>query len=263
MYYIRLLSLFLRVSVQEEMAYRANFFISILQSLLDLGTGVLALVVLFSQVNTIHGWSFAATLALLGTYLIISALRAIVIGPGFEALVGLDGEIWTGRFDYTLLRPVSVQFLASFRRWRILPSIDLLSGVGVLVIAITQLHQQLTVAHIITFLVALCAGIGLLYAILLIFASCVFWSPGFLFTWVFDGLFQMARYPLGLYPGWVRLILTWLIPLGVMTTVPAEALTGDISPFTLAGTVIVAIALVVGASLLFHTGLRRYASASS
>lgn len=263
MYYLHLLSLFLRVSVQEEIAYRANFFISILQTLIDSGTGVLAIVVLFSQVNAIHGWTFAATLALLGTYLILSALRAVVIGPGFEALVGLDGEIWTGRFDYTLLRPVSVQFLASFRRWRILPALDLFSGIGVLAIAVTQLHQQLTIPHMLTFLIALCAGIMLLYAILLIFASCVFWSPGFLFTWVFDGLFQMARYPLGLYPGWVRLILTWLIPLSVMTTVPAQALTGDLSPFTLAGTVIVAIGLVVGASLFFHMGLRRYSSASS
>src|ERR1017187_2376754 len=109
-YYVRLLALFLRVSIQEEMAYRANFFISLLQSLLDLSVGVLGIVVLFSQINNIHGWNFAATLALLSTYLMISAIRAIVIGPSFEALVGLDGEIWTGRFDFTLLRPVPVQF---------------------------------------------------------------------------------------------------------------------------------------------------------
>ena len=263
MYYIRMLALFLRVSVQEEMAYRANFFISLLQSLLDLSVGVLSIVVLFSQVNTIHGWNFAATLALSGTYLMISAIRAIVIGPSFESLVGLDGEIWTGRFDFTLLRPVPVQFLASFRRWRVLPTIDLFLGIGVLVVATTKLSQTLTIVHVLTFLIALLAGILILYAILLCFASCVFWSPGILFTWVFDGIFQMARYPLGLYPGWARLILTWIIPVGVMTTVPAQALTGNISAITLAGTVAIAIVLVIGASCLFQTGLRRYSSASS
>ncbi len=263
MYYIRVLAMFLRVSVQEEMAYRANFFISLLQSLLDLSVGVLSIVVLFSQVTTIHGWNFAATLTLLGTYLIISAIRAIVIGPSFESLAGLDGDIWTGRFDFMLLRPIPVQFLASFRRWRVLPTIDLMLGIAVVAIATTQLAQLLTPLHILTFLIALLAGMLILYAILLFFASCVFWSPGFLFTWVFDGLFQMARYPLGLYPGWARLILTWLIPIGVMTTVPAQALTGDIPYMTLAGTVVVAIVLVIGASVLFQTGLRRYASASS
>ncbi len=263
MYYIRILALFLRVSVQEEMAYRANFFISLLQSLLDLSVGVLSIVILFSQINTIHGWNFAATLALLGTYLMISAIRAIVIGPSFKLLAGLDGDIWTGRFDFMLLRPLPVQFLASFRRWRVLPTIDLFLGIGVVVIATTKLAQVLTPLHVLTFLISLLAGMLILYAILLFFASCVFWSPGFLFTWVFDGIFQMARYPLGLYPGWARLILTWIIPVGVMTTVPAQALTGDISFITLAGTVTIAIVLVIGASVLFQTGLRRYSSASS
>jgi ABC-type uncharacterized transport system permease subunit len=43
------------------------------------------------------------------------------------------------------------------------------------------------------------------YAILLALIGLVFWSPGFPFTWVFNGVFQMARYPAGLYPagrGW-------------------------------------------------------------
>ena len=56
-----------------------------------------------------------------------------------------------------------------------------------------------------------------------------------LFTWVFDGLFQMARYPVGMYPGWLRLVLTWIVPVGVITTVPAQALTGALSPPALAG----------------------------
>ena len=50
-----------------------------------------------------------------------------------------------------------------------------------------------------------------------------------LFTWVFDGIFQMARYPVGMYPGWLRLVLTWIVPVGVITTVPAQALTGSLS----------------------------------
>jgi len=56
-----------------------------------------------------------------------------------------------------------------------------------------------------------------------------------LFTWVFDGIFQMVRYPVGLYPGWLRLVLTWVVPVGVMTTVPAQALTGDLLSGVLIG----------------------------
>jgi ABC-2 type transport system permease protein len=71
------------------------------------------------------------------------------------------------------------------------------------------------------------------------------------------------RYPVGLYPGWLRLVLTWIVPVGVMTTVPAEALTGTVSPGMLLGSGLLATALLVGASALFRFGLRRYASASS
>ena len=98
---------------------------------------------------------------------------------------------------------------------------------------------------------------------LLVFAGLVFWSPGFLFTWVFDGIFQMARYPVGIYPQWVRLVLTWIIPVGVITTIPAQALTGSLPTNALGWMALIALALLAGASWLFRTGLRRYASASS
>jgi ABC-2 type transport system permease protein len=263
MYYLQLIGSFARASAQGELAYRANFFISLLHTSLGLGTGVLGLVVLFQQVETLRGWDFPATLALLGVYQTLSALRGLFIGPSLEALVGMDGEIWTGRFDFTLLRPLDVQFLASFRHWRPFALADLLLGLTVLAVAVAQLGQALTLARLVSFLVALAAGVTVLYAILLAFSGLVFWSPGFLFTWVFNGIFQMARYPVGLYPGWLRLTLTWVIPVGMMTTVPAQALSGRLSAVTLAGGVALALALFVAASALFRTGLRRYASASS
>ena len=80
---------------------------------------------------------------------------------------------------------------------------------------------------------------------------------------ILDGLFDMARYPVGLYPGWLRLVLTWIVPVGLMTTVPVQALMGSLPAAALAGSVAFAVALFAGASLLFRLGLRRYASASS
>lgn len=263
MYHLRLVSRFARASAQNELAYRANFWISLLHSLLNLGTGVLGVLVLFGQVETIRGWDLPSTLALLGVYLTLSAVRGLFVGPSLEGLAGMDGEIWTGQFDYTLLRPVNAQFLASVRRWRPFALVDLALGLGVLLVATLQLGQSLTPARLASFVLTLGGGMAILYAILLAFAAMTLWSPGFLFTWVFDGLFQMARYPSGLYPGWLRLVLTWVVPVGLMTTVPARALSGDLSPGLLAGSVVLALALLAGASWLFQAGLRRYASASS
>jgi ABC-2 type transport system permease protein len=129
--------------------------------------------------------------------------------------------------------------------------------------AVIQLGVTLSLWQILTFLLTLLAGTLILYAILLVFAALIFWSPGVLFTWVFDGIFQMARYPLGMYPGWLRLMLTWIIPVGVITTIPAQALTGSLSAQSLILSLGLAATLFLLASALFRFGLKRYASASS
>jgi ABC-2 type transport system permease protein len=263
MRYLRLIGQFARASLQNELAYRANFWLGLFHSLLGLVSGVLGLAVLFGQVQTIRGWDLPSALALLGVYLILNALRGLVIGPSLEALAGMDGEIWTGTFDFTLLRPVDPQFLASVRHWRPMALVDLALGLAVLVTAVSQLGPALTASRLGAFLLTLFLSVSILYSLLLAFSALTLWSPGFLFTWVFDGLFQMGRYPVGLYPGWLRLVLTWVVPVGVMTTVPAQALTGRLSPLTLLGSGILAVMLLLGASMLFRAGLRRYASASS
>ncbi|RPI83677.1 MAG: hypothetical protein EHM41_15370 [Chloroflexi bacterium] len=262
-YYLRLITQFMKISVQEEAAYRMNFWISLLHSALNLGTGILGIVILFNQVETVRGWTFPGTLALLGVYLIAQALRGLFIGPSLDALAGMDGEVWTGKLDYTLLRPADIQFMASFRRWRPFALFDLLLGMGVLAIALAQLHQELSLVRLVGFSLAMTSGIAILYAILLAFTAFVFWSPGVLFTWIFDGVFQMARYPVGMYPGWLRLVLTWVVPVGIITTIPAEILTGTASPAALLGGLAMAVVFVCVSSLLFRYAAKRYASASS
>ncbi len=259
----RLIGSFMRASFQEDAAYRTNFFISLLTSLLNLVTGVLGIMVLFGQIDSVHGWTMVSTLAILGVYLTVSAIRGLFIGPSFDSLSGMDGEIWSGAFDFTILRPVNTQFFASFRKWRLFALFDLVLGVGVLVTAVIKLGVVLSLGKILFFLFMLTLGMSIFYAIILIFAALIFWSPGVLFTWVFDGLFQMARYPTNIYPGWLRMLLTWIVPVGVITTFPARALTDAITPVELIVSLLLAVVLLAAASILFKVGLRKYASASS
>lgn len=257
----RLIFAFLRASAQQELAYRANFFIGLGYSLLNLGVALAGLGILYSQVETIRGWDYRSTLALLGVYLCVTALRGLFIGPSLDSLAGMEGDILTGRFDFTLLKPLNLQFLVSFRQWRLFSLLDLALGVGVLVRAMTLPGHALTPAGVSAFFLALLSGMLALYAVLLGFSALVFWSPGFLFTWVFDGIFQLARYPVGLYPGWLRLVLTWIIPVGLVTTLPAQALNGSLPAAQLAVAAIFAVLLFLAATFFFQRSLRRYSSA--
>jgi len=262
-HYLKLIGQFFKISVQAEMAYRANFFIRLLYSVLNLVTGLFSLMVIFNQVETIKGWDLPSALILLGIYQLLGALRSLFIGPSLESVAGMDGEIWTGTFDFTLLRPVNKQFLISFRYWRLFALIDLIFALGVLIYAIVLMETPLSLLNLVSFFVTLVAGVLLLYAALLAFSALVFWNSGFLFTWVINDLFQLARYPVGIYPNWLRLILTWIIPVGLMTTIPAQAIKGTLSPTMLILTTIFSIMAFFGASLLFRRGLQKYTSASS
>ena len=262
MRHLRLIRTFMAASAQEETAYRANFSISILNSLLTFATGLVGLRIVYGQVDALRGWDYASAQAVLGVFLTVTALRGLVIGPSLDALAGMDGEVWRGEFDFTLLRPVRTQFLVSIRRWRLFALFDLLLGLIVLGTAVSRMGRVLTPIQIVAFVFMLTAGLTVLYAILLTAAGLAFWHPGLMIIWVFDTVFQMARYPVGVYPGWLRLVLTWIVPVGLITTVPVAALSGDLPFGVLIVSFIFALVLVSGASLLFRAGLRRYAGAS-
>lgn len=104
----------------------------------------------------------------------------------------------------------------------------------------------------VTYLLALLVSVTLLYSLLLGLTGLLFFSPGFFYTWIFNRVVQMARYPLTRYPRWLRLFLTWVLLVGLMTK----------GAYAYCGWVVLAVVFFVGASGLFHLELRRYASAS-
>jgi ABC-2 type transport system permease protein len=258
--------MFIRASAQQDLAYRANFVLHLFNACLNLAVGVLGLVIVFGQVQSLQGWNYSQALALLGVYLTVGALRGLFIGPSLDSLAGLEGEVMKGNFDFTLLRPVDTQFLVTFRQWRLFSLFDLALGAGVIVIATLRAGNTIPALQLLEFGAALLAAALTIYAVLLAFTAFTFWSPGFLFTWVFDALFQLARYPVGIYPSWLRFILNWIVPVGVMTTIPASVLTAQTPAQAigvLAGSLALAGFLLAGASWLFRRALHRYASASS
>ncbi len=249
--------------MQQESAFRTNFVINLLNTLLNLVAGIAGLAILFGQVQTFQGWTFPQVLALLGIYLAVNALRNLVIGPSLDTLGGMEGEIWDGRFDFTLLKPVHTQFLISFRSWRMWSFVDLLLSLTILGIALSKLGQQLDLPNMLLFVLSLTISLTIVYSISLLLTSGMFWYQGVPLIWIFDSLIQLGRYPVGIYPGWLKLLLTWIVPIGFITTVPAKTLAGQVPMVVLLGGATLAIGLLIVASIFFRVSLRRYSSASS
>ncbi|MCG8352934.1 MAG: ABC-2 family transporter protein, partial [Chloroflexales bacterium] len=70
----RLMWVFFRIGAMNEMQYRVNFLIQLLQSLIALGTGLIALALVFSHTTDLGGWSRPELLAVMGVHILMGGL---------------------------------------------------------------------------------------------------------------------------------------------------------------------------------------------
>jgi len=80
---------------------------------------------------------------------------------------------------------------------------------------------------------------------------------------IFQSMYEAGRWPVSLYPGWLRFALTFIVPVAFATTVPAEALIGRLSGGTLLSGVVLAVVLLAGSRLFWQVGLRQYSGTSA
>jgi ABC-2 type transport system permease protein len=76
-------------------------------------------------------------------------------------------------------------------------------------------------------------------------------------------MYEAGRWPVGIYPGWLRFMLTFLVPVAFAVTVPAEALTARLTLETLAGAVALASVLLIVSRVFWRYGVRNYTGASA
>ncbi len=76
-------------------------------------------------------------------------------------------------------------------------------------------------------------------------------------------LYQTGRWPVGIYPAWMRFGLTFIIPVAFAVTVPAEALTHRLTLQTMLLALGVTAAAMIAARKFWHYGLKNYSGASA
>jgi ABC-2 type transport system permease protein len=261
MNYIRLFGVFLRVSILGELAYRANFFIQLVESLLELATAVAGLAVVFSYTDNLGGWRPDEVLALVGVYFLVGGMIGVVIQPGMAQLIESVRE---GTLDFTLTKPEDAQLLVSAQHVEIWRLIDVALGFGVLATALLRLGAKVGGWEAGEFLLMLLAGAVIVYSFWLMLATLSFWLIRVEnILEIFQSMYEAGRWPVSLYPGWLRYALTFIVPVAFATTVPAEALTGRLSWETLLSALALAAVLFMLSRVIWRTGLRRYSGASA
>jgi ABC-2 type transport system permease protein len=259
--YIRLMTAFFWVSVMSEVAYRVNFFFQLIQSFLSLGVAIGGLSIVFSYTDTLGGWKPEEILALVGVYLLVGGIIGLIIQPGMEDLIE---SVRDGTLDFTLIKPEDAQLLVSVQRINIWSFIDIFLGAGVLIYALFRLGGNIGTGQASEFILMLFAGGVIIYSFFLILATLSFWFVRVenILT-IFQSMYEAGRWPVSLYPGWLRYGLTFVIPVAFATTIPAEALTSRLTWESLAGAAGIAVVLFTASRLFWRVGLRHYSGTSA
>lgn len=257
--YAAVLRAFWSANLAEELQYRANFFASLLGTIFWLAMAVLTAAVFFRQTSTLGGWSFWEVVALLGVFNAVAGVVEAVLRPNIGRLVQ---HVRQGTLDLILCKPVDAQFHVSFRRlafWRLT---DVALGLGLSALAATRLDPPPDALELVAFALAAASAVAIVYALWLALMTLAFWFVAVEnLAVLFDALYETARFPVSAYPGALRFLLTYLLPVAWITTVPAAALTGRGGLDGALVAVVVAAGLVGASRALWTMALRSYTSA--
>jgi viologen exporter family transport system permease protein len=257
---LRVLWVFAKLGFQNEAAYRANFWIQIFESLLTMASAVGAISLVFSRTDSLAGWRPPELVALLGVYFTVYGAIHVVIAP---SLTKFMEDVRQGSLDFLLTKPIDAQLLASTSEIRVWKLVDLALGLAILGYGISGL-ERIAPLQAAGFALALAAGAATVYGFWLILASFAFWFVRLdNVMQIFWSMYQAGRWPVGIYPRWLSLALTAVVPVAIAVTVPAEALAGRLTLRSLVGTWVVAIAMLGASRWLWLRGLRRYSGASA
>ncbi len=250
-----------RASLVREMEFRVNFLLGLVRQVLWLGVFIIFIKALFAQADSLAGWSEEAVLIILALSRVTEGLMNMFF---IQNLMTFTRTVNKGEFDYYLLRPVPVQLFTAFRYVKFDNIGNILAGISLLGYALWKQSFVPSFLDIAFFTGLVVTGVLIYYCLLVLVASLVFTFERLESLWGFNHLFsEPLTVPFDVFPGRIKTLLTFLVPIAFVVYFPAQALTGRLNWWLVPiGTGMAALFLLL-ANIAWRAGLRRYSSASS
>jgi ABC-2 type transport system permease protein len=252
--------------VRSRLEYRVSFVIEVVASFAITFVDFIVVLVLFSHISALRGWSLWQVAFLYGLAGMSFAIADLFIGH----IEDLYLQIRSGQFDVVLLRPVGtlLQVIASDLSLRRLGKF--VQAAIVLGIALTHLHLHWTVARVAVFGASIVSGAVIFASVWVLGACLTFFTVGSgevanAFTY---GGNTFASYPLDVFGPWLRRVLAFVIPLGFVAYEPAVYIIGKpdalhLVPWLRAAEPLVALAIAIVTGLTWRFSVAHYRSTGS
>ena len=258
---LRVLLAQIRISLLVSLQYRVDFLVDAAIEILWTATALVPLIVVFGTRGSVAGWSFGEALVVVGFFTLLQALLEGALNPSFVAVVE---HVRKGTLDYVLLLPADAQLLVSTGRFHLWRSINVLTAMGMFTVGFKELGRAPSASGVLLGITLFAAASLLLHAFATLAMCTVFYAVKTdNITDILSATLDASRWPSSVFRGGTRLVLTFVVPLGLMTTVPARALLGGGGMTMPAVALAEAVVLAVVARMFWLRALARYTSASS
>ncbi|MGE5192321.1 MAG: ABC transporter permease [Deltaproteobacteria bacterium] len=267
-HYGRVLRTFFRNSIVREMAFRGNFLIEVVTNAFWFGAQLVFFTLIFGNVREMNGWSRDQFFAFMATGMIINTLIEAFFMPNCANFSEL---IRTGNLDFALLKPIDTQFLVSFEKLDMGALCHLLFPLALLGYALRNLGWPVGWVEAAMYVGLVGLGIAFFYSLMIVLAATSVWlgrNQGLYEFWFYITIF--ARYPRDIYAGSMagnvlRMLFSYVLPILLVITVPAEVVVGKVlhPSWITAVSVAAAAGGLFVSRRVFYLALKSYRSASS
>jgi ABC-2 type transport system permease protein len=257
--YLKTLRLFWSAAVAAEMEYRLNFVLATITSLGNLVGSLFGLSLFYANGTTLGGWRWEEAMIVLGLAVFLDGFSSTFLRPNLGQIVE---HVRSGTLDFVLLKPIDPQFWLSSRNLSIWGIPNLAYGLAVIGYGGTRLG--LTPGHYAAGVWPLAMAVLLLYSLWFMLSTTSLWFVKIHnVTNLLSGLLEAGRFPVPAYPALYRVVLTFIVPVALLTTVPASAVLRRPWGVPWLSALLLAVGLAVLSRAFWRFGLRRYTSASS
>lgn len=251
---------------RAQLEYRASFVVNLIGAVTGPFIDFLVILVVFSHVPRLRGWSIEEVALLYGMSGIAFGITDLVVGH----LDRFGQMVRMGELDVMLVRPLGSLFQVVAHDFQLRRVGKCAQALVVLAVAITRLDVAWTIGKVTVLGSAIVAGAVIFTSVWLLGAAVCFWTTetaeiNNAFT--YGGSF-LTSYPLDIFGVWVRRLLAFAIPMAFVTYYPALYILGKSDPFgsspllRFASPLVAAITAVVAGSG-WRVAVRHYRSTGS
>lgn len=257
--YASLYWLFFKNRIKILMEYRVNFVIGAVSTVIMQAAGLLTIWVIMAQIPDLAGWTLPEILLIYGLITLSKSINHMFADNLWT--IGRD-YIRTGTFDRFMVRPVDPLFHLLADRFCHDGIGNFLVGLVLVLISAARLNITWTPWLVLFMVVMVLSGGFIFIALNLMTSVSGFWLMDSVpVTRVVFEMHEFAKYPLTIYPRFIGVLLTAIIPYGFASFYPASYLLGrEQSPGLVGGAPLVAAVLMMIALAVWRFGLRHYSS---